>query len=161
MAKQSSPQPNSTNEVTELIERAEGVDQPTKKPLRFVLVGIFNTGLDFALMNLFKLVGLPLLAANTLSTGIAMVCSFFLNKKWTFRHAGDNYVREVILFFVFTIIGIWVIQNGVIAIIEALLPSKLGLPDWLFNNGVKLIASLPSLTWNYLTYDRFVFTKKD
>ena len=64
-------------------------------------------------MNIFKLIGLNLYVANTLSTGSAMVFSFFMNKKWTFRNAGQNYLRQVILFFIFTMIGIWVIQNGI------------------------------------------------
>lgn len=146
-------------EIAGLVERAEGVEQPTRKPLRFVIVGAFNTILDFALMNIFKLVGLPTIVANTMSTGIAMVVSFFLNKKWTFRHAGKNYAREVILFFVFTAIGIWIIQNGCIWLIETYIP-HFGLSDQMFANVAKLFASLPSLTWNYLTYDRFVFRKK-
>ena len=135
---------------------------------RFVLVGGFNTVVDFGLMNLFRLF-VPLVFANTFSTGIAMLVSFFLNKKWTFRSTGKNYFREVILFFIFTIIGIWVIQNGFIWLIERFAP-RFGLPDVIFANLTKIIASVPSLIWNYLTYNKFVFreakpkkinTKKD
>lgn len=125
------------------------------KPTKFIIVGIFNTLLDFGLMNLFRLFT-PLVIANVISTGVSMVSSFFLNKKWTFRNAGDNYLREVVLFFVFTVIGLWVIQSGCIWLIETYLP-RFGLPDWLFANAAKVIASVPSLTWNYLTYNRFVF----
>lgn len=127
-----------------------------KKPLRFIIVGVSNTVVDFALMNIFKLVGLNLIVANTISTGIAMIYSFFMNKKWTFRNAGDNYIRQVILFFLFTIIGIWVIQNGFMWLINTYVP-HFGLSDQLFANIAKLAASVPSLTWNYLTYNRFVF----
>ena len=47
-------------------------------------------------------------------------------------------------------------QSGCIWLIETYLP-RFGLPDWLFANAAKVIASVPSLTWNYLTYNRFVF----
>ena len=100
----------------------------TKKPLRFIIVGISNTVLDFVLMNIMRLVGLNLIAANTISTGTAMVYSFFMNKKWTFRNAGKNYLRQVVLFFIFTIIGIWVIQNGFIWLINTYIP-HFGLSD--------------------------------
>lgn len=126
------------------------------KPLRFVIVGVVNTIVDFGIMNVLKLIGLPTIVANTISTGVAMVCSFFLNKKYTFRDAGDNYARQVILFFVFTMIGIWGIQNGAIYLITKYLP-HFGLSDQLFANAAKLLASVFSLTWNYLTYNRFVF----
>ena len=126
------------------------------KPLRFVIVGVINTIIDFGIMNILKLAGLSTITANTISTGIAMMCSFFLNKKYTFRNAGNNYVREVILFFIFTMIGIWGIQNGAIYLITKYLPN-FGLGDQLFANVAKLLASVFSLTWNYLTYNRFVF----
>ena len=127
-----------------------------KKPFKFALVGVFNTILDFGLMNIFKLIGLNLITSNTMSTGIAMISSFFLNKKWTFRNAGKNYLRQVILFFLFTMIGIWVIQNGFIWLIETYSP-HFGLSDQLFANVAKLAASIPSLIWNYITYNKIVF----
>ena len=129
------------------------------RPLRFIVVGVSNTVLDFTLMNLLSLAGLSLIIANTISTGIAMIYSFLMNKKWTFRNAGQDYLRQVILFFIFTAIGIWVIQNGLIILAKHYLP-RFGLPDQAFNNLAKLVASVFSLTWNYLTYNRFVFTDK-
>ena len=129
------------------------------RPLRFVIVGISNTVLDFTLMNLLSLAGLSLIIANTISTGIAMIYSFLMNKKWTFHSAGQDYLRQVILFFVFTAIGIWVIQNGLIILAQHCLP-HFGLSDQVFNNLAKLGASVFSLTWNYLTYNHFVFTDK-
>lgn len=129
-----------------------------KKPLRFVIVGAVNTVLDFSLMNIFRLAGLDIIIANTMSTGIAMVASFFLNKKWTFRNAGQNYTKQVVLFFVFTMIGIWIIQNGCIWLITTYVP-HFGLTDQLFANLAKVIASIPSLMWNYITYAKIVFAK--
>lgn len=129
------------------------------RPLRFAIVGISNTVLDFTLMNLLSLAGLNLIIANTISTGIAMIYSFLMNKKWTFRNAGQDYLHQVILFFIFTAIGIWVIQNGLIILAQHCLP-RFGLSDQVFNNLAKLGASVFSLTWNYLTYNHFVFTDK-
>lgn len=126
------------------------------RPLRFIIVGGINTVIDFGLMNLLRLMGLPTITANTISTGVAMICSFFLNKKYTFRDAGDNYARQVVLFFICTMIGIWGIQNCGIYLITTYLP-HFGLSDQLFVNVAKAGASILSLTWNYLTYQRIVF----
>ena len=128
------------------------------KKTRFVLVGVFNTALDFGLMNIFRLF-LPLPVANVISTGIAMMFSFFLNKKWTFKSTGKNYVREVTLFFLFTIFGIWVIQTGFIWLIKEFVP-HFGLADIIFDNIAKIVASVPSLIWNYVTYNKIVFRDK-
>lgn len=143
--------------MTDKIVNVDNLKKVDKKPIRFVLVGISNTILDFVILNVLLFCKVDILFANTISTGIAMLYSFFMNKKWTFRNSGNNYVKEVILFFIFTIIGIWIIQNGCIYLLNLIVPD-FGLPEVIFNNAIKLAASIPSLTWNYLTYNRFVFT---
>lgn len=129
-----------------------------KKTLRFILVGISNTFIDFFIMNILRLLTNNLLFSNTISTGVAMLYSFFMNKKWTFKNKGNDYISQIIMFFIFTIIGIWVIQNFVLYIIINFIPS-FGLPVIIFDNVAKLLASIPSLIWNYYTYDKFVFKK--
>lgn len=131
----------------------------SKKPLKFAIIGVANTGLDFLILNVLVLIGLPQIAANTISTGLTMTFSFFMNKKWTFNSNSKNYAREVGLFIAFTLFGLWVIQNGVIWLMVHYLP-HFGLSDLIVLNIAKLVASVFSLTWNYLTYDRFVFRKK-
>lgn len=143
--------------MADKIIKVDNLKKVDKKPIRFVLVGISNTVLDFVVLNALLFCKVNILFANTISTGIAMLYSFFMNKKWTFRNSGNNYIREVILFFIFTIIGIWIIQNGCIYLLNMVIPD-FGLPEVIYNNAIKLAASIPSLTWNYLTYNRFVFT---
>jgi putative flippase GtrA len=131
------------------------------KKARFVVVGGANTVIDFVFYNLFsKVFALALPVANMMSSFIAMLFSFFMNKKWTFRATGKNYLREVVLFFVFTIIGIWVIQSGTIWLIESTFRGVDWQNFWL-KNILKVIASVPSLIWNYITYNKFVFKNKD
>lgn len=128
----------------------------SNKGIRFVVVGFINTALDFLILNALSAIGVNKIVANTLSTGIAMIFSFFMNKKWTFNSNSKKYLREMVLFFGFTLFGLWIIQNGVMWLVLNYAP-HFGLPDWIFLNIAKLCASVPSLIWNYLTYDRFVF----
>jgi putative flippase GtrA len=128
-----------------------------KKQFRFVLVGGIATIIDFGLLNLFNFFGWSPLIANTLSTGLAMVFSFFMNKKYTFQSDSKNYAREVALFIIFTLIGLWIIQNG---IIQLLLLIDIDLPEFVRLNGAKLVATLASMTWNYMMYNKVVFRKK-
>lgn len=130
------------------------------KKVRFVVVGGANTVIDFAFYNLFsKFFGLALPLANMISSFIAMLFSFFLNKKWTFVSGSKDYLREVVLFFVFTIIGIWLIQSGLIWLVERTF-SSLDWQNFWLKNLLKIAASVPSLIWNYLTYNKFVFNKQ-
>ncbi len=59
------------------------------KPLRFVIVGIFNTviglAIIFAAKALFSFGDLP---SNVLGYGVGLLVSFFLNRNWTFQYNG-------------------------------------------------------------------------
>lgn len=96
--------------------------------------------------------------ANILSTSIAFVFSFFANKNYTFKSSGTNIVREMVLFVVVTLFGLWVLQTGVIWLFQPWLSRVLKSPD-LGLLGAKLVATVVSMTWNYLLYDRLVFKK--
>ena len=59
------------------------------RPLRFGFVGLLNTVLGLAVIFAAKAVlGLGDLAANLSGYGIGLICSFLLNRRWTFRHEG-------------------------------------------------------------------------
>lgn len=126
--------------------------------IRFGLIGVINTVLDFGLLFILKSIGLMATTANIFSTSIAFVFSFFANKKYTFRSSGTNIVREMILFVAVTLFGLWVLQTGVIWLVlphlsKLLRSSEMGLLV------TKLIATAVSMAWNYILYDKLVFKK--
>jgi len=128
------------------------------KVVRFGIVGAINTALDFGLLLLFTHLGLPKITSNTLSTGLAFIFSFFANKKYTFRSSSGNVKREIVLFTIVTLFGLWVLQNGVIWLISPLCAALLH-NESLALLAAKLAGTIVSLTWNYLTYDILVFRK--
>ena len=125
--------------------------------VRFGLVGAANTALDFGLLLvLANFFAMPHVIANIVSSSIAFVSSFFANKKYTFKTTGQSVVREMILFTVITLFGLWVIQSAIITLLTPPIQS-------IVTNGTitlviaKLVATLASLTWNYILYSRVVF----
>lgn len=126
---------------------------------RFGLVGIVNTAVDFVVLNI--LVGIfhvPLVPANIASTTAALLTSFTLNKKAVFRDADGSGTRQLALFLVITLIGIWLVQGTVLALAHnALL--KIGMSDAIALNLGKLAGISCGLIWNYLWYSRVVFRK--
>jgi putative flippase GtrA len=126
--------------------------------LIFAGIGATNTVIDFIILNVLSLVfGLPKIGANVISTSVTMVISFFANKKFTFKSNSKNYRREIVLFFVFTMIGLYIIQNLVISLLSLLLPTDLG-EFWRLNIA-KVLATGVSMVWNFITYKKFVFKK--
>jgi putative flippase GtrA len=127
-----------------------------KRPAgRFALVGGFNTVLDFTLLNALSVFGLPAIGANTVSTGIGMTSSFILNKNYTFRSGSKNHLKDVALFIIFTLVGLWVIQNLVISGLLHVLP--VDWPQFMRLNGAKVLGTGVSMVWNYLSYKHVVF----
>jgi len=53
--------------------------------LRFCMVGLGNTAVDFTVFFILNLGGVPYLIAQVLSYSAGVVNSFFLNRKWTFQ----------------------------------------------------------------------------
>lgn len=128
--------------------------------LRFGIIGGFNTTLDFGLLFVFSsLFGVPRGFANVMSTSVAFVFSFFANKRYTFKSSDkENVVRQMVLFTIVTLFGLWVIQGLIIHLLSPAIVS-LGLSDDLALLGSKLVATIASLVWNYLLYSRVVFVK--
>ena len=129
--------------------------------IRFALVGGINTLIDFGLLFAFSsLWGIPRGFSNILSTSVAFIFSFFANKRYTFKSTEkDNIVREMILFTVVTLFGLWIIQS---LIIHSLTPfiASFGLSDELSLFVAKLVATVASLIWNYILYSKVVFKSK-
>lgn len=128
--------------------------------LRFGLVGIANTTLDFVLLFVFVGFGIDKIVANYISTSIAFVFSFFVNKSFTFKSKGGNALKQFLIFLVITMVGMWIIQPLVITGVSWLLVG-VGWNEGFVLFVAKLVATVASLIWNYMLYSRLVFKKKE
>ena len=126
--------------------------------LRFGIVGGANTALDFGLLFVFKFIGIPVEIANIMSTGLAFIFSFFANKKYTFKTTNTNVIREMLLFVIITLTGLWGLQTLIITLTHNPLTQLMGNTDVALLIA-KLLATVASLTWNYLFYSKLVFKK--
>ena len=126
--------------------------------IRFVLVGGTNTAIDLSILFVLKSIGLNAIFSNYISTSVALIFSFFANKKFTFKDSSND-KTQFIKFLGVTLFGLWVIQPVVIWL------SSQGL-NLAINNDkfilliAKLIATCFSLTWNYFLYKKFVYINK-
>lgn len=136
------------------------MDTPkNRKPLIFAAIGVINTALDFGLLFILKAIGLPAIGANTISTSVAFIFSFIMNRKYTFKSSGGNIKRELTLFILVTLFGLWVLQNIVIWL-SAPVIANFGFNEPTALILAKLAATAVSLVWNYIMYDRVVFIHK-
>lgn len=138
---------------------------------KFGIVGILNTLIDFTIYNLASTaLGLSLVASNLISTTVAMIFSFFANKHLVFQKSSRAWHHQVILFYVVTAFGLYVLQTGTILLLTSVWTAPLhtlvdlchavGVQDhdaFIIKNGAKVAGSVLSLAWNYIMYKRVVF----
>lgn len=70
-----------------------------KQLIRYGIVGIANTLLTFVSYWIFRYSMGSVDWANGLSYALGMMCSFLLNKRWTFRSNNKTWHREALFFF--------------------------------------------------------------
>ncbi|MFA9262577.1 MAG: GtrA family protein [Undibacterium sp.] len=146
----------------------EWIARTVKQFSKFIIVGGVNTGIDFAVLNVLMYVthinsGPTLFFLNCISFSVAVVNSYYMNRRWTFREANEGLgdkkpAVQFSQFFIVSIIGI-LINGGILTLITTFIPAPFGLGAQLWANAAKLCATGASLVWNFVGYKLFVFKK--
>lgn len=135
-----------------IIENITNVYQNNPKEfhrfIKFALVGALGAIIDFGLLNLLKgYFGWPLLLANTLSVGVAIISNFVWNRLWTYPESRSRKKRtQLPQFTVVNLIGL-IINNIIVVGLDALFVIYIGEP-WSYNLA-KAIAIGIVLLWNF------------
>jgi putative flippase GtrA len=127
--------------------------------IKYIIVGLANTAIDFGILFLLVHFGVDKIIANYISTSIALIFSFFVNRSFTFKSTSDNKKKQFLLFIVVTLFGLWVLQPIVITLVSHIISSLFSSALVLFI--AKVIATGVSLVWNYIFYSRIVFKKAE
>lgn len=128
------------------------------KQIRFLAVGVVNTLVDFGLyVFLVSLSGQAILA-NYVSTTVALIFSFFANKYFTFEDKGSSRGGQFVKFLGITLIGLWLIQPIIIFIVIEFMGELSGSDNFIYVLA-KVVATIFTLVWNYLLYNRVVFKR--
>ena len=118
--------------------------------IRFGLVGVLNTAVDFALFALlFYGVEWPLLAANAAAYSVAAANSYLLNKYWTFGDTsrGRAAILRGMLFVVLNLVGLALASAAIWVLAQFLHPLV-----------AKAGSIAVSFVWNYWSNHKFVYT---
>jgi gtrA-like protein len=115
-----------------------------KQLTTFAAIGVLNTTVDIALYTLLIWLQTPLLTAIIASTTAGMICSYFLNRRFTFK----TNRQPIVQFICITITGLWILQPIVIWLLIQLF----GITDTFGLTIAKLVATSVSLVWNFVWY---------
>ena len=136
-----------------------------EKTWKFLLVGVLNTivgnGLSFLLLNIVAWNALGLATwdveiASGISTVLASVMSYFLNRYYTFQYKGKD--KTVMLRFAVNIAVCYVLAYVVATpLIEKILS---GMGEWICKNGAMFGGMCLFVAFNYVGQRYFTFREK-
>lgn len=136
-----------------------------KQISKFIVVGIINTGIDFAVLNalMFSMKiysGKWLILFNSISFAAAVINSYFLNKYWTFKaqNASELNTKQFSQFLIISIVGIS-INDAIVYGIATFTSPLFGFSPQIWTNTAKIFATLASMIWNFIGYKFIVFKK--
>ena len=133
--------------------------QVLRQIIKFVIVGAFNTLVDLAVLNLFILLtgiaaGTPFIFFKGISFLVAVLNSYFWNRRWTFRSDKQVFIQ----FFIVSAIGLF-LNVGTAALLVNIIGPQFGLSEKIWANVGAVGGTLVVMTWNFLGYKFVVFKR--
>jgi len=130
---------------------------------KFVVIGLMNTVIDFAILNFLMwwtgiYSGASIILLNMVSFSIAVFNSYFWNKYWTFKDLDKIEAKEFSQFILVTLIGL-AINSSIVYGITTLVSPMFGISPELWANLAKVAATGFSLIWNFIGYKFVVFNR--
>jgi putative flippase GtrA len=125
---------------------------------RFLAVGMVGTILDFSLLTLLKLAGLPTVIANSFSFTVGLLNNFTLNRLWTFSDGVQtDWRKQFVQFTLVSLLGL-ALNNFIVLSLENVLGNLLGQPAWGYLPA-KVVATGMVVFWNYFANRMWTFRK--
>lgn len=127
--------------------------------LKFAVVGVIGAVVDFGILYLMhRVVGLPIVPANTISFTCAVLSNFTWNRYWTYPDSRSKPLSAQLgQFFVVNIIG-WAINTGILTLLKdpltgvaaGMLPALSAQTAYTIGyNSAKVVATGVVMFWNF------------
>jgi len=118
--------------------------------IKFALVGVVNTSIDFIIYALLTNFNLNYIAAQCISYSAGVINSYIMNRKWTFAQKGKGSNREF-----FTFIAVNLITLVMTTFLLTVFYKWVGMSVLIS----KVLVTVISIGINYIGTKSFVFTK--
>lgn len=136
-----------------------------KQFIKFVFVGVLNTGIDFGILNLMIYLagvstGIYFILFKSVSFAVANINSYILNRSFVFASGEKRLGREYGQFLSVSLVAI-IINVGAASLVVNLIGPQFGLGPKIWANIGAAAGSATGLLWNFIGYKFVVFKKKD
>jgi putative flippase GtrA len=128
-----------------------------KRFIRFGIVGIIGSVVDFGFLNIFTLVfKLPYILSSVLSFSLAVINNFILNRVWTFPGSRkESFIKQMVQFGLVSVVGLLIRTPMLVWLEKVLIPlaqkwvPNLLTPTIVGHNVGLAIAIGVVMLWNY------------
>ena len=134
---------------------------------RFGVVGIINTVVDLAVLNVLILVthtgqtGTMFAVFKTVAFICAVLNSYLMNRSWTFRRAADkHHIVEGAQFLFISLLGA-VVNVGTSSYVATYMHPRWGIHTKAWPSFAALVGTAFSLGFNFIGYKFWVFSHRD
>ena len=126
---------------------------------RFAIVGAIGAVVDFGILNLLMLVGLPFVAAGVISFICAVLNNFLWNRFWTYPDSRSKPIsHQLVQFAAINVVGLGIrtpllawLEKVLIPLAQNTLSTDFFLsPDVVAHNIALAIAILVVMLWNFI-----------
>lgn len=130
--------------------------------IKFFFVGILNTVIDFAVLNLLIVTvgvgsrGEFYVFFKSISFLASVANSYLFNKHWVFKRSQTAYIKESALFLAVSLVGL-ALNVGISSVVFFALTAWYGVSAHLAANIGALAGSAMVLLWNFNGYKFIVF----
>lgn len=151
------------------MERKNEAKKTIWQMVKFAIVGVLNTLVDFAVFQTLNLLLGWVYAAQVLGYTFGVINSYLWNSNWTFREQRTRSFREIALFLVVNLASLGVSLGMIWLCREVFGVTNEWVAGWMpaFLSGfikgdtvAKLIATAVAIMVNYIGNRLFVFNKK-
>jgi putative flippase GtrA len=128
-----------------------------KQFLKFAVVGTIGAGVDFGILTaLVELFHVNLYVANTVSFTAAVLSNYLWNSYWTFGDLPKQHGRQLVQFFIVSIIGLFINQA-----ILYFFYDLVGLHVFRFGYlAAKALATIVVMFWNFAANKLWTFRER-
>ena len=121
------------------------------KFIKFGLVGVLNTLINWIIFAVLNFVGVYYIVANVIAYAIATANSYIWNSKWVFKYNGKDKKETTIKFVILNLIGLALNTAILYFLVDILLFNKLI---------VLVITTVIVMVINYIVNKIWVFKEK-
>jgi len=132
--------------------------------IKFLVVGLLNTGVDFGILNLLMFLtgissGLGYSVFKAISFTCGVINSYVWNKRWTFQKGGKLESKEFSKFFIINLVAFG-INVGTASLLVNFVEPIGGISPYVWANISALVAAGFTTLINFFGYKYLVFRDK-